>query len=277
MTMLQAQAAQLNQAPAAGPRDAHAALRQLMLAAQQAQGALQAQAPAAGAQAAALQHQQAQAAAATAAAAALQQQQAALQAVHAQQAAQVQQLAAAAGAQAARHGSTHALLQQMLQQNAQQLAALNGSQAGALQALLGAAQGPGNGGQPNNAAAAAAAGPNVAAAQAPGGPAQVPPALPPRRHPLPLHELPPHPEVNAAVEEQVVMGDGANGGPRVQVQLELPQHWDYSVPMPRSSKWPGHCFEVHACFAEPTGGLGLLPQKGVPCHVHRASCLQAAC
>jgi hypothetical protein len=49
-------------------------------------------------------------------------------------------------------------------------------------------------------------------------------------------QLPPHPEVDAAVQEQVVMGGGGNGGARVQLQLDLPAHWDYRWPMGRNSE-----------------------------------------
>jgi len=48
----------------------------------------------------------------------------------------------------------------------------------------------------------------------------------------------PPPRVATAVQAQVLMGDGVNWGLRVQVQLELPAHWDYSQPMERNSSTP---------------------------------------
>jgi hypothetical protein len=43
------------------------------------------------------------------------------------------------------------------------------------------------------------------------------------------------PVVAANVQEQLVV-DGTSGAPKVQLELELPAHWDFSFPMQRDSK-----------------------------------------
>jgi hypothetical protein len=41
--------------------------------------------------------------------------------------------------------------------------------------------------------------------------------------------------VAANVQEQLVV-DGTNGAPKVQLELQLPAHWDFSFPMQCDSK-----------------------------------------